>query len=94
MIEKLFDGVFFCSDDELRPLTNPDFDIERAYEEQEAQRQAGKDAYADQLRQESNESIIRGAYEKLRQDEREAQWKCEQEAFMRQAMEESMKERP
>lgn len=60
MIEKLFDGVFFCSDDELRPLTNPDFDIDKAYEEQEARRAAEREAKAEQLRQRTDDAIRAG----------------------------------
>ena len=60
MIEKLFDGVFFCSDDELRPLTNPNFDIDKEYEEQEAQRAAEREARAELLRQRTDDAIRAG----------------------------------
>ena len=60
MIEKLFDGVFFCSDDDLRFLTNPNFDIDKAYEEQEAQRAAEREARAEQLRQRTDDAIRAG----------------------------------
>ncbi len=60
MIEKIMEGVYYCSDDELRPLTYPNFDIDKAYEEQEAQRAAAREAKAEQLRQRTDDAIRAG----------------------------------
>ena len=60
MIEKIMEGVYYCSDDELRPLTYPNFDIDKAYEEQEARRAAEREEKAERLRQRTDEAIRAG----------------------------------
>lgn len=66
MIEKIMEGVYYCSDDELRPLTYPNFDIDKAYEEQEARRAAEREEKAERLRQRTDEAILAGKEKKRR----------------------------